>query len=181
MIGFNQVDYTIDENTGTVLLSVSIRNGNIPEAETRIITLTTSDGTAQSTSDYMSMFNEPLTFTRGSPDDTVTITIRDDTIVEGLESFVARLSVNTALYPGVRLAPDTANVSIRDDDVVIGFNQVDYTIEENTGMVMLSVSVLEGNIPEAESRIITLTTSDGTAQAPADYISVSSEPLTLTP
>ena len=64
----------------------------------------------------MSMFNEPLTFTRGSPDDTVTITIRDDTIVEGFESFVARLSVNTALYPGVRLAPDTANVSIRDDD-----------------------------------------------------------------
>ena len=47
VIGFNQVDYTIDENTGTVLLSVSIRYGNIPEAETRIITLTTSDGTAQ--------------------------------------------------------------------------------------------------------------------------------------
>ena len=64
----------------------------------------------------MSMFNEPLTFTRGSPDDSITITIRDDTIVEGLESFVARLSVNTAHYPGVRLAPDTANVSIRDDD-----------------------------------------------------------------
>ena len=47
VIGFNQVDYTIDENTGTVELSVSVRDGTIPEAETRIVTLTTSDGTAQ--------------------------------------------------------------------------------------------------------------------------------------
>ena len=47
VIGFNQIDYTIDENTGTVQLSVSVQDGNIPEAETRIVTLTTSDGTAQ--------------------------------------------------------------------------------------------------------------------------------------
>ena len=66
--------------------------------------------------DYISVSSEPLTFTRGSPSDSVTITIRDDTIVEGLESFVARLSVNTVLYPGVRLAPDTADVHIRDND-----------------------------------------------------------------
>ena len=66
--------------------------------------------------DYISVSSEPLTFTRGNPIDSVTITIRDDTIVEGLESFVARLSVNTVLYPGVRLAPDTADVHIRDND-----------------------------------------------------------------
>ena len=47
MIGFNQVDYTIDESTDSVRLSVSVQDGNIPEAETQIITLTTSDGTAQ--------------------------------------------------------------------------------------------------------------------------------------
>ena len=47
MIGFSQVDYTIDEGAGTVLLLVHVRDGNIPEAGNRIITLTTSDGTAQ--------------------------------------------------------------------------------------------------------------------------------------
>ena len=47
MIGFSQVDYTIDESTGTVTLSVSVQDGNIPEAENRVITLRTSDGTAQ--------------------------------------------------------------------------------------------------------------------------------------
>ena len=47
MIGFSPVDYTIDESAGTVMLLVSVQNGNIPEAENRIITLTTSDGTAQ--------------------------------------------------------------------------------------------------------------------------------------
>ena len=66
--------------------------------------------------DYVSVSNEPLTFTRGSPSDSVTISIRDDTTEEYSESFVARLSVDTALYPGVRLAPNTANVNIRDND-----------------------------------------------------------------
>ena len=47
MIGFNQVEYTINENIGTVKLSVSVQDGNIPETETRIVTVTTSDGTAQ--------------------------------------------------------------------------------------------------------------------------------------
>ena len=49
VIGFSQVDYTIDESAGTVMLSVSVQDGNIPEAENRIITLTTADGTAQCT------------------------------------------------------------------------------------------------------------------------------------
>ena len=47
VIGFSQVDYTIDEGAGTVMLLVRVRDGNIPEAENIIITLTTSDGTAQ--------------------------------------------------------------------------------------------------------------------------------------
>ena len=66
--------------------------------------------------DYISVSSEPLTFTRGSPSDSVTISIQDDTTVEYSESFVARLSVDTALYPGVRLAPNAANVNIRDND-----------------------------------------------------------------
>ena len=50
--------------------------------------------------------------------------------------------------------------------VVIGFSPVDYTIDESAGIVILSVSVLDGtrSIPEAENRIVTVTTSDGTAQ-----------------
>ena len=62
------------------------------------------------------MSGEPLTFTRGSSSQSVTITIRDDITVEDSENFVARLSVNATLYPGVRLVPNTANVNIRDND-----------------------------------------------------------------
>ena len=47
MLGFDQVDYTIDEDTGTLMLLVSIQNGSIPEGEMRVSTLTTFDGTAQ--------------------------------------------------------------------------------------------------------------------------------------
>ena len=66
--------------------------------------------------DYTSVSDEPLTFTRDSPSQSVTISIRDDTTVEGSEKFVARLSVNAAFYPGVRLLPDTANINIIDND-----------------------------------------------------------------
>ena len=62
------------------------------------------------------MLGELITFTSGSLSQSVTISIRDDTTVEGLESFVTRLSVNADVYPGVRLAPDTAYVNIRDSD-----------------------------------------------------------------
>ena len=57
-----------------------------------------------------------LTFARGRSSQSVTITIRDDTTVEDFESFVARLSVNAAIFPNVRLAPDTANIHIIDND-----------------------------------------------------------------
>ena len=66
--------------------------------------------------DYISAFSDPLTFARGSPSQSITITILDDIAVEDSENFVARLSVNATLYPGVRLAPDTANINIRDND-----------------------------------------------------------------
>ena len=62
------------------------------------------------------MSDEPLTFTRGSPSQSVTIAIRDDITVEDSENFVAMLSVNAALYPGVRLSPNTANISITDNE-----------------------------------------------------------------
>ena len=58
------------------------------------------------------MLGELVTFTRGSPSQSVTIIIRCDTTVEVPESFVATLSVNAILYPGVRLAPDTAIIYI---------------------------------------------------------------------
>ena len=41
------MDYTINEDAGTVQLSVSVHNGIIPEAGTIIVTLNTSDGTAE--------------------------------------------------------------------------------------------------------------------------------------
>ena len=62
------------------------------------------------------MSDEPIIFTRRSSSQSVSIIIIDDTTVEDTESFVARLSVNAAVYPGVRLAPNTANIHIIDND-----------------------------------------------------------------
>ena len=66
--------------------------------------------------DYTNVFSEPLTFSRNIPTNSITISITDDMLVEGPESFTAELSVNRALNPGVMLNPDTATVNIIDDD-----------------------------------------------------------------
>ena len=62
------------------------------------------------------MFNEHLTFISDSSSQNVIIFIKDDTVAESSEMFFVSLSVNTALYPGVRLSPDIANVNIRYND-----------------------------------------------------------------
>ena len=49
VIGFDEVDYTVDEDAGTVQLFVSVQDGTIPVGVTRRITLTTSDRTASCT------------------------------------------------------------------------------------------------------------------------------------
>lgn len=48
--------------------------------------------------------------------------------------------------------------------VVIGFSQTEYSVDEDAGTVELFVSVLDGAIPAGETRVVMLTTNDGTAQ-----------------
>ena len=132
-IGFRPVQYTVNENAGTVTLFVHVLDGELARAVE--VDFITEDGTATSSSpiDYNAP-GVPITL-QFTPDDLVaevTITIENDDIIENAETFAGVLST---LDGAVYLAPERASVEITDDDgkhvVIIRkivFNHNEYTI-----------------------------------------------------
>ena len=75
-----------------------------------IFRLTSVDGTATANSDYQPI-NQEITFPVGVPLQEVQITINEDTLVEGTETFTVTLTSNDA-----SIVDGTNTIRIIDDD-----------------------------------------------------------------
>ena len=171
-IGFDPVMYTVDEDAGTIALTVKVLSGDLGRAVT--LSYETRDGTATAGEDYTSKATT-LTLSAGDTETTIVVNITDDDLFENAEMFTVVLSGAPA---GVTLTPDTAEITISDDRVApppdddmveIGFDPVMYTVGEDAGTIALTVKVLSGDL----GRAVTLSyeTRDGTATAGEDYTS----------
>ena len=116
-IGFSDsAEYSVDEATGSVLLTVQVSAGQL--ARTVSVDFFTQDGTATSTppADFISVTQAlPITL-QFSPTDLVQeaiVTIINDDITENPEQFAGLLS---SIDAAVILAPDRASVEILDND-----------------------------------------------------------------
>ena len=169
VIGFDPVPYSVDENDGSVVLTVKLLSGTL--TETVVVNYETMGGSAIAGKDYMRK-SGMLTWSPGTTEMTITVSIIDDSLLEDDEMFTVVLSGTPA---GVTLTPDTAEVTITDtsipDVVEIGFDPDTYTVDEGAGTIELTVKVLRG----ALGRTVTLSyeTRDGTGTATAgeDYTS----------
>ena len=112
-IGFQPVDYAVNENAGTVTISVQVLRGQL--ARSVEVDFNTEDGTATSTApaDYISP-TLPITlqFTPDDGDREVSVTIINDDIVENAERFAGVL---TTIDRAVILGPGRASVEITED------------------------------------------------------------------
>ena len=171
-IGFDPVMYTVDEDAGTIALTVKVLSGDLGRAVT--LSYETRDGTATAGEDYTSKATT-LTLSAGDTETTIVVNITDDDLFENAEMLTVVLSGAPA---GVTLTPDTAEITISDDRVApppdddmveIGFDPVMYTVDEGAGTIALTVKVLSGDL----GRAVTLSyeTRDGTATAGEDYTS----------
>ena len=116
VLGFSPAVYTVDENSGTVELTVEVIGDVL--AETVTLTYTTTDAGATSPDDYTGgAFS--LTLPALARSVAFTIPIVDDSDVEGDELFTVALS---SMLAGVSFNPPVATVTIIDNDVVIGFS-----------------------------------------------------------
>ncbi|QDT84056.1 Calx-beta domain-containing protein [Gimesia chilikensis] len=154
-------DVTVDEDAGTVTLTISLDQ----PVDTNVnIDYATSDLTAGVPDDYQSI-SGTRTFNPGEQSKTITIPIVDSNTIELDEYFLVSLSALQAGGRNVIITGSLAQVIIQDDDQA-AISIDDVTIAEDAGTVTLTVSMDQ---PVDTSVTVNYATSDQSAGAPDDY------------
>jgi hypothetical protein len=164
-----QANYSVDESGPSLSVAVT-RSGGINGAVS--VTYTTSNGTAVSGSDYTATTGT-LSWADGvTGTKTFSIPITDDTAFEGTETF--NVSINTPSGGATLGSQSSAVISIVDNDTAkpgsLQIEHATYSINESGTALNVAVTRTGGSDGVVS---VAYATSNGTAQAGADYTSTS--------
>jgi Ca2+-binding RTX toxin-like protein len=153
-----------NEGAGTLSFTVT-RSGSFP-AETILASTTTNHGSSNS-GDYAGLLNQPVSFATGQSSATVTVSITNDSVVEGRETFGFIVQRNASDPISTFLASST--FIIADNDVV----PTSYSISPNPagvkeGAGTLSFTVTRSGSFPAETVFASTTTNLGSSNS-GDY------------
>jgi hypothetical protein len=171
---FDPTNYTVNENAGTVILNVTAhRLGD--SSEPIAVDYATRNGSAIAGEDYVAQIGT-LAFGAGETFKQIQIQVINDTLLENAENFFIDLTnpqppATTTLNPDS--AKNTATVTISDDDSgnsTFQFSSANYSANEGDGFAQVVV-VRSGGTQLVAS--INYATSNGSAQAGADYTAAS--------
>ena len=171
-VGFDAVDYTFNEDVGTVTFTVTL-TGNVSEPFT--VDFATDDRSATAGSDYNGQTGTLSFDGNDGETETITVTIIDDDIIENQEHFVIDLSnISTDLIgiTGPRERGDIVDNDANPGVTGLAFDPTEVTVDENAGTATFNV-VLTGNFPQAFT--VDFATSDGSATAGDDYTAQSGQ------
>ena len=159
----NSAFYAIKSGTN-VLISVIRSNAN-----TGIVSVNyaTSDGTAAAGVDYTATTGV-LTFSNGIGMQSFSVPIINNSLVEGDRTFY--VGIFNPSPPAQLLVPNIASVTITDNVAGLSFSAPLYKVNENGGAA--SITVRRTGFTNSTVSV-DYATADGTAQAGANYISVS--------
>jgi glucose/arabinose dehydrogenase len=157
----------IDESRETATITVIRANGSDGSAS---IDYTTVDNSAAAGDDYQAI-SGTLTFAEGQTSQTIQVSIANDALSEGIETFNVSLNnvVNATL--GTKR---TALVTVVDNDnpeLTLAFYEPTITVNEGDGRAFMTV-ILNGNA-SAGTVAVDYATSNGTATAGSDYTTTS--------
>ncbi|MCB0190736.1 MAG: right-handed parallel beta-helix repeat-containing protein [Anaerolineae bacterium] len=163
-VGFASTDYVVDEDAGPAVIAVTLSGASFV---TTTVTVTSSNGTADSPADYDAV-NQSLEFAPGTTSITFPVTINDDLLLEGDET------VNLALSGPISATlatTDTATLTIIDDEeaLMIGFTASDYIVDEGVGVANITVTL---NSAAAVTVTADVNSTDWTAVSPEDFFAV---------
>jgi gliding motility-associated-like protein len=168
-------DATVDEETGSVTLTISM-DQVVDKAVS--ITGNTLDGTAKADTDYEPVNDAKYTFGANGTGQNISVTIDivNDKTVEITEEFELQLSGLPVDRNVVFVDASTESGAITITDVVdkarIDFSDV--AVNEGEGSVDFTITM---DNPVAVDVFITANTMDGTANAISDYSAVSGSPI----
>ena len=161
---FSAPAYVVGEGGGSVTFTVlRVGDTNRPVS----VRYATSNITATAGADYVGA-QGTLNFARGETFKTVTISVLEDTQVEGDETFAVVLSEPS---PGAYLLMASATAAIVDNDAGVFFGAVSYTVTEATSNGVYTNVVIEVVRTNATTGEITVgySTASGTATAGDDF------------
>ena len=159
LLQFSATTYLVDENAGSVTITLR-RSGSLKGACS--VDYATVDGTASATVDYQPA-SGTLNFAAGELEKSITLSILDDVLGEGNESF--SLTLTNAV--GVDITdPAAATILIVDNESAVAFSSSVYQVSENQPAAILTVT-RSGSAAIPFS--VDYATSDGTATAGQDY------------
>ena len=160
--------YSIDEDGGSLTVTVNRTGGSDGAASVRYVTVS---GTATAPADYAARSGTLFWSDGDSAVRTFSVPIIDDSAFEGDEVFSVQLNTATGASLG---SPSTATVTIVDDDPApagdVRFRSINQQVEEATGLATVEVERVNGSNGAVS---VNYATFDGTATAPDDYQSVS--------
>jgi len=138
-----------------------IRSGNVQEPVT--VQYKSVSGTANEGEDFVAVSGD-ITFDQGGREATISISLLDDELAEGNESFTIELtSEAVGIDPGGRTSVE---VVIIDDESSAGFDQFAFEVGENVSEVAIMVNRSGGLIGEST---VAYTVQDGSAKVGEDY------------
>ena len=151
--------YSIDENTGTLTITIT-RSGGL--SETQSVDVSSIFGSADE-SDY-SPVDQTVTFAPGETSKTITVNLIDDDVYEGAETFSLELSnpTNNAVLGDAH----TSTVTIEDTTDLPTIDVVAQVVNETDGTITITVT-RSGSLDRASSVDYQLT--DDTALDGVDY------------
>jgi len=156
-------DITVDENTGTAMLTVTLDQ---PVDTDVSIDFTTSDNTATDTTDYLAT-SGTLTLTPGMLSIQIPVSLVDSELVEFDESFLVDLFNIQASGRDVVFANSQAEVTIQDDQQAhLTIDDITVTEDESGGFAILTVSL---DRPVDTTISVDYTTNDQSAFNTSDY------------
>jgi hypothetical protein len=163
---FSGASYSVDENGGSLLITVTRTGGSFGLAS---VDYQTIDATATAGSDYTAN-SGTLSFLDGEISKTFSVTILDDSVYEGDESILMSLSNAVSATIGTI---NTSTISIIEDDPLppAGSLQLSgsaYLIDENdvAAQIIITVTRIGGDFGAVS---VDYQTSDNSATSGADY------------
>ncbi|MEO6033813.1 MAG: Calx-beta domain-containing protein, partial [Verrucomicrobiota bacterium] len=158
---FSTPAYVINEGDGDVTLTVRRENGSQGVA---VVSYQTTSGSALAGLDYIETSNT-LVFADGETFKTFSVSVLQDSLVEGDEFFFVNL-VNPSA--GTQLgSPTNALVTITDDDSSMSLSAAEYTVDE--GGTNVTIRVVRTN-SSSGTVSVNFATSNATAIASSDFI-----------
>ncbi len=170
-LNFELAQYSASEDAGSIDIKVVRSLGDFKELK---VDYSLKDQTATATQDY-EFSSGTLTFDDGQQEQVISLTLVDDSIFEGDETFSIQLSNLRSVGDADIGAIGQSEITILEDEAPppageIGFEFENVAVNENAASVTLRLLRTNGSFGEVE---ISLYTQDDSAVADLDYVAIS--------